>query len=64
VNTEKVLLEIREGEAWKTVWSADKPKEKEFTVSFPPVTAQVMRLTVTADKPGVRVGILEVFPPL
>jgi alpha-L-fucosidase len=60
----KLLLEIKDGDNWKTVYSEDKPKGNEWTKTFPPATGQIVRLTVQADKPGIRVGVFELFPPL
>lgn len=63
-DAEKILLEVKDGETWKTVWSEDKPKAKEFVKTVPAITGQIVRLTVNGTKPGVRVGIFELFPPL
>ena len=60
----KLLLEVKDGETWKTVWSEENPKGTERVKTFPPVTGQVVRLTVTSEKPGIRVGVFELFPPL
>lgn len=63
-NPVKILLEVKEGERWKTVFSEDKPKGNEWVKTFPSATGRVVRLSVIADKPGVRVGFFELFPPL
>ena len=60
----KIALEVKDGEAWKPVYSEENPKGMERVKTFAPVTGQVVRLTVTADKPGVRIGVFELFPPL
>ena len=60
----KLLLEVKDGETWKPVWSEEKPKGKNFVKTFPPVTGQIVRITVTSAKPELRVGSFELFPPL
>ncbi len=60
----KAVLEVQVGNEWKTVYSEDNPKGTEFVRTFPPVTGQVVRLTITADKPAMRIGDFELFPPL
>ncbi len=60
----RILLEIKDGENWKTAVTMENPKGNQWVKSFQPVTARIIRLTVTADKPGVRVGAFELFPPL
>lgn len=60
----KLLLEVKDGQAWKPVWSEENPKGTSFVKTFPPVTGQVVRLTVTSPKPELRVGVFELFPPL
>jgi len=62
-NPAKILLEVKAGGNWKTIYRAENPKGNEWVATFPPVLGQVVRLTVTADKPGVRVGDFELFPP-
>ncbi len=63
-STSKILLEVQDGAQWKTVYSEDHPKGNEYVRTFPPATGQTVRITVTADKPGLRVGDFELFPPL
>ena len=48
----------------------DHPKGMEFVRTFAPVTAQNVRISIMTDKPEegkkpeVRIGVLELFPPL
>ncbi len=58
----KVLLEVKDGEAWKPVWSEENPKGISFIQTFPPVTGQMVRLTIKSAKPEIRVGVFELFP--
>jgi alpha-L-fucosidase len=60
----KILLEAKDGDQWKTVYEDEKPKGIEWTATFPPVTAQTVRLSLDASKPGIRVSVFELFPPL
>jgi hypothetical protein len=60
----KILLEVKDGETWKPVWSEENPKGTSFVKTFPPVTGRIVRLTVTSAKPELRVGVFELFPPL
>ena len=57
-------LEVQDGTTWKPVWNVTKPKGTTWIVDLPPTTAQVVRLTVAAAKPELRVGVFELFPPL
>lgn len=59
----KIALEVPEGDQWKTVWEDDKPKAS-FVRSFPPVTAQVVRLRMENEKGNLRVSDFELFAPL
>ena len=60
----RILLEAKQGDEWKKVYDDEKPSGMEWIKTFPPVTAQVVRLTIDAAKPGIRVGVFELFPPL
>lgn len=60
----KVLLEVKDGETWKPVWSEENPKGISFIKTFPTATGQIVRLTVTSAKPEIRVGVFELFPSL
>jgi alpha-L-fucosidase len=66
----KIVLEIKQGNLWKTLLTEDHPNEKEFVRTFAPATAQNVRLTITADppdqgkEPEIRLGVFELFPPL
>jgi alpha-L-fucosidase len=63
-STSKILLEVKDGDGWKTAFSLEPKKGNEWVETFPPVTGQTVRLTLTASKPGMRVGVFELFPPL
>ena len=60
----RITLEVQVGAGWQTVYEDAKPSGTGWVRSFPPVTGQVVRLSVTADKPGIRVGDFDLFPPL
>jgi alpha-L-fucosidase len=60
----RILLEVKSGDQWKTIYEDDKPKGTEWVKTFPPVTGETVRLTIDAAKPGIRVGTFELFPPL
>ena len=59
-----ILLEVNDGATWRTVYRDDHPQGTEWVTTFPPVTGQAVRLTVTSAKPEIRVGVFELFPPL
>ena len=57
-------LEYKAGDAWKPILSAVKLERDGNVKTFPPVTAQVFRLTILeADKPP-QISTLELYPPL
>ncbi len=60
----KLLLEVKDGETWKPVWSEENPKGTTFVKTFPPVTGQLVRISVASLKPELRIGLFELFPPL
>ena len=66
----KVVLEAKQGDVWKTVFTEVHPKEKEFIRTFDPITAQNVRLSIFTDKPEegkkpeIRIGVFELFPTL
>jgi hypothetical protein len=60
----RILLDVKSGDQWKTIYEDDKPKGTEWVKTFHPVTGQTVRLTIDAGKPGIRVGTFELFPPL
>ena len=59
-----IRLEYKAGDQWKTAYEDTAPKGTEWLKTIEPVKAQVVRLTVIADKPGIRVSCFELFPPL
>jgi alpha-L-fucosidase len=59
-----VRLEYKDGDQWKTAFEDTSPHGTQSIKDFPPVTARVVRLTVLAHTPGIRVGAFELFPPL
>ncbi len=62
--TARRLLELKHGDQWKQVYEDDKPKGTESVSTFPPVTRQIVRVSVDADQPGIRVAGFELIPPL
>ena len=60
-NAEKILLEVKVDDQWKTAYEDNAPKGTEWVKTFPPVTGQVVRLTINAKAPGIRVGVFELF---
>ena len=62
--TAQFQLEVKNGAEWKTVYKETDPKGNDWVKTFPTITGQIVRLTITADKPDIRVSVFELFPPL
>jgi alpha-L-fucosidase len=60
----RITFEAQDGTTWKTFFTADNPKKSEFKETFPPITAQVVRVTIQSNKPGIRASVWQLFPPL
>jgi alpha-L-fucosidase len=63
-SSSKLMLEAELPQGWTEVYSDEHYTGAERIRTFAPVTAQHIRLTIIAEKPGIRVADFELFPPL
>ncbi len=60
----RVLCEVQKDKQWITCCEEIKPQGSELVTTFPPTTAQVIRLTITTEKPDLGLLSVELYPEL